>query len=70
MAEASKSPLASKLMWLGTVELILGIGQEVVGYLQNLDVNHAQSWGAIGAGVLTIIFRAVTKSKVAFPPKK
>lgn len=55
----SKNWWKSKLIWLGVLEIAIG----VVNYVATLDPGTSAS--AVIAGVLTIIFRYVTKQPLA-----
>lgn len=62
MLVPTKSIFASKLFWLGVVQIITGvlqlIGTEVL-------MSDGAGWGAVASGALTIIFRIVTKQPVS-----
>jgi hypothetical protein len=61
MRVISKSLFASKMFWLGLLQIASGtlelVGTEVLG-------SDGAGWAAVGSGVVTIVLRVVTKQPV------
>jgi hypothetical protein len=56
-----KHILQSKLVWAGVAEVLVGLSD----LLQtNVLGSEKAAWGAVGAGVVTIVLRIVTREAV------
>lgn len=57
----AKSLFASKLFWLGVIQIATGVGELITSEVLNSD---GAGWGAVVSGALTIVFRYLTKQPV------
>jgi hypothetical protein len=58
---STKHLLASKLFWLGFLEVAVGVSDLIK---TNVLDSEAAAWGAVLTGIATVILRVVTKQAV------
>ena len=60
-----KSPLVSKTIVVGVLEILVGVCGLLIPFFQTAEYTLA-AWTALAAGVLTIVLRFVTKEPIGF----
>jgi hypothetical protein len=60
-----KSPFASKTVWIGILEILIGVAGLLIPFFQTGEYTAA-AYTALVAGVLTIVMRFVSSEPVGF----
>lgn len=60
-----KSPFASKTVWVGILEILIGICGLLIPFFQN-DIYTPAAWTALIMGVLTVVLRFLAVEPIGF----